>query len=33
MQNTTQNTPDGYRKDAKGRLIPVESIKQIDLER
>ncbi|WP_062785956.1 DUF3164 family protein [Aquitalea pelogenes] len=33
MQNTTQNTPDGYRKDAKGRLIPLESIKQIDLER
>lgn len=33
MQNATQNTPDGYRKDAKGRLIPVESIKQIDLER
>lgn len=33
MQNATQNTPEGYRKDAKGRLIPVESIKQIDLER
>lgn len=33
MQNATQNTLDGYRKDAKGRLIPVESIKQIDLER
>lgn len=33
MQNATQNTPDGYRKDAKGRLIPLESIKQIDLER
>lgn len=33
MQNTTQKTPDGYRKDAKGRLVPVESIKEIDLTR
>lgn len=33
MQNTAQNTPNGYRKDAKGRLIPVESIKPIDLTR
>jgi hypothetical protein len=33
MQNATQNTPDGYRKDGKGRLIPVESIKEIDLAR
>ena len=33
MQNATQSTPDGYRKDAKGRLIPVESIKEIDLAR
>jgi len=33
MQNATQNTPDGYRKDAKGRLIPIESIKEIDLAR
>ncbi|RMC99589.1 DUF3164 family protein [Aquitalea palustris] len=33
MQNATQNTPNGYRKDAKGRLIPVESIKEIDMAR
>jgi len=33
MQNATQNTPEGYRKDAKGRLIPVESIKEIDMAR
>ena len=31
---TTDNTvPDGYKKDAKGRLIPVDMVKPIDLQR
>lgn len=32
MQNT-EAVPAGYMKDAQGRLVPVESIRQIDLER
>lgn len=28
-----ENTPDGYKRDAQGRLVPLESIKEIDLAR
>ncbi|MAL01360.1 MAG: sulfate transporter [Alcaligenaceae bacterium] len=29
----TTNTPDGYKRDGQGRLIPIETIKAIDLAR
>lgn len=33
MENTQQQTPSGYMTDAQGRLVPVEMVKEIDLER
>lgn len=33
MENTQQQTPAGYMTDAQGRLVPVEMVKEIDLER
>lgn len=33
MQNNTEAIPAGYMKDAQDRLVPVESIRQIDRER
>lgn len=33
MKTTEQPIPEGYMKDAQGRLVPVEMIKEIDLER
>lgn len=33
MNIQVNTTPDGYMKDARGRFVPVESIKPIDLER
>lgn len=33
MAAAVQETPEGYRRDAQGRLVPIESIKPIDLAR
>ncbi len=33
MENTTKSIPEGYMVDSQGRMVPLEIVKEIDLER
>ncbi len=33
MENTENTTPDGYKKDGQGRLVPIAMVKEIDVAR